>query len=194
MKGLDYPQSEAIPFGPSTRGTGTGERVGALIVFPTLQAAWSAFLAQFEWQWFATFTFRDPPHPEGADKKWRVWVNLLNRSLYGRHWSRSPGRGVYWVRALERTKADVLHYHALLGDAEDLNARARRLTWMDEWNRLAGYAKIEVPRGSQFVASYVSKYVTKGGEIDCSESLKSYAEQISAVPVARNSRKREFPK
>ena len=37
---------------------------------------------------------------------------------------------------------------------------------MDTWNELAGYARIEPPRDSSAVHSYVAKYVVKGGEID----------------------------
>jgi hypothetical protein len=42
----------------------------------------------------------------------------------------------------------------------------RRLTWMDRWHELAGYARIEPIESTAAVARYVSKYVVKGGEID----------------------------
>lgn len=150
-----------------------------------LAAAWAVFLSRFAWQWFCTFTFRESPHPEAADKLFRLFVGEINVSLHGQRWRHHHGGGVYWVRALEWQKREVLHYHALMGDVEDLNASERRLKWMDRWNELAGFAKIERPNGVGAVSNYVSKYVAKGGEIDLSRNLRSYAEQISAVPTTR---------
>jgi hypothetical protein len=162
--------------------------VGDSAVFITgeqLASAWALFLSRFTWQWFCTFTFREAPHPEAADKVFRVFTNELNRSIDGKRWASKPDAGVYWVRALEWQKREVLHYHALMSHVCDLNAGARRLSWMDRWNELAGFAKIERPIGTAAVSNYVSKYVAKGGEIDLSANLRSYAEQISAVPTTR---------
>jgi hypothetical protein len=175
----------------------------AAVVFEAhpLADSWRSFLSRYHWDWFCTFTFRDKPlqpgervavrprwHAEAADKLFRLWVGELNRSLYGRRWYLHPEAGVYWVRALEWQKREVLHYHALLGDVTDLNSSAKRLYWMDRWNELAGFAKIEVPRKRGFVAAYVSKYVAKGGEIDVSANLRSYAVQIAALPMRSDER------
>ena len=85
--------------------------------------------------------------------------------------------------AWERQKRDVLHLHALLGDIQDLNTSARRLSWMDYWLKLAGFARIEPILDDVAVSRYVSKYVAKGGEIDVSPNLSSYAEQIRAPRI-----------
>jgi len=69
---------------------------------------------------------------------------------------------VQWVRALEYQRRGVIHYHALLAGVQEL----RRLSWMDLWNELAGYARIEPIRDGSVVRRYVSKYVAKGGELD----------------------------
>ena len=71
-------------------------------------------------------------------------------------------------------KRGVLHYHALIAGEglQDL----RRLTFMDEWDELAGYARIEPLRSSQAVYSYISKYVTKGGEIDIGGNFEELAD------------------
>lgn len=150
----------------------------------SLAEAWSIFLSRYTWDWFCTFTFREPTHPEAAAKAFRYFTNELNKRVHGRNWQKRQDGGVYWVRALEWQRRDVLHYHALMGDVEDLNARTRRLEWMDWWNlpQHFGFAKIELPIARVAVANYVSKYVTKGGEVDVSDNLRSYAEQISAVP------------
>jgi len=126
-----------------------------------LRDAWIALLGRWEWEWFCTFTFRDLVHPEAADKRFRVLISQANRVLYGHRWHKQ-GRGLRWVRALEYQKRDVIHYHALMAGVQDL----RRLTWMDRWHELAGYARIEPIESSAAVSRYVSKYVVKGGEID----------------------------
>ena len=126
-----------------------------------LRDAWIALLGRWEWEWFCTFTFRDLVHPEAADKRFRVLISQANRVLYGHRWHKQ-GRGLRWVRALEYQKRDVIHYHALMAGVQDL----RRLTWMDRWHELAGYARIESIESTAAVARYVSKYVVKQGEID----------------------------
>jgi hypothetical protein len=148
-----------------------------------LQTAWIEFLQRFPMQWFCTMTFKHHVHPEAADKLWRVWVSKLNRSLYGVRWYQRPECGIYWIRALELQKREVIHYHALVGDVQDMNASARRLRWMDEWFRLAGIARIEAIESDAAVSAYVSKYVTKGGEIELSGSMRSFAQaQALALP------------
>jgi len=126
-----------------------------------LRDAWIALLGRWEWEWFCTFTFRDMVHPEAADKRFRVLISQANRVLYGHRWHKK-GQGLRWCRALEYQKRDVIHYHALIAGVQDL----RRLTWMDRWHELAGYARIEPIESSAAVSRYVSKYVVKGGEID----------------------------
>lgn len=137
---------------------------------PRLRDAWAELLCRWPWDWFATLTFRGDPHPEQADKVFRVWVSKLNRRLYGVRWSKY-GKGLRWIRATELQRRGVIHYHALLGG--DRLAQERRLDWMDEWDRLAGHARIEVPESAGAVVSYCSKYVVKGGEIDMSSTLGS---------------------
>lgn len=146
-----------------------------------LQKSWVEFLGRFQLDWFCTMTFRDDVHPEAADKLWRVWVSKLNRRLYGVRWYRQDHTSVFWIRALEWQRRGVVHYHAMVGDHKDLNheARARRLDLMDLWFDMAGIARIDpISRAEQdqrqAINSYVSKYVSKGGEIDFSPSLRFY--------------------
>ena len=117
-----------------------------------LQEAWAAFLCQWEWQWFATHTFREEVHPEAAHKRFRVFVSKLNRSLYGPRWYKK-NKSVQWVRALEWQRRGVIHYHALYANV----GNARRLTWMDTWDRLAGFCRIEKIERQDAVAKYCSK-------------------------------------
>lgn len=140
--------------------------------------AWRDLLMRYEWQWFCSLTFVEHAHPERADKLFRVWVAKLNRSLHGRRW-RERGAGVRWARAIEWQKRGVEHFHALMADVEDLNVRARRFDWSDNWQRLgppAGFAQVEDARSQNAVSAYCSKYVAKGGQIDLSASLGSWAQ------------------
>ncbi len=126
--------------------------------------SWIDFINHWSWNWFCTFTFRgDSVHPEKADKLFRVFISKINRALYGSRWYKH-GQGVKWIRAIEMQRRGVIHYHALIGGVgvEDL----RRLTYMDEWDDMAGYARIEPIDSAEAVIAYISKYVLKDGEID----------------------------
>lgn len=144
---------------------------------PSLSEAWASYLSRFQWDWFVTLTFRESRHPEAADKLFRVWLNEINRALYGKRW-RQKGQGVYWVRCIEWQRRDVIHFHVLMSDTQDLNETMRRLSCMDRWRDLAGFSKIEKPKQQACVARYCAKYIVKGGEIDVSPTLRSYARQM----------------
>jgi hypothetical protein len=99
--------------------------------------AWLTLLGRWEWDG-VYLTCRDFGPPEAADKRFRVLISQANRVLFGTMWYKRQ-QGLRWVRALEYQKRDVIHYHALMAGVQDL----RRLTWMDRWNELAGYGRIE---------------------------------------------------
>jgi len=142
----------------------------------SVRRAWVEMLSRFEWDWFVTLTFKNEIHPEAADKRFRVWLDQVNRPLYGRRW-RERGQGVYWAKALEWQKRNVIHFHLLMSDTQNLNETLRRLSLMDKWNHIAGFSKIEVPARQECVTRYCAKYIIKGGEIDLSPTLCSYARQ-----------------
>ncbi len=137
-----------------------------------LRDAWIEFLAGYSFQWFATLTFADRVHPEAALKRWRLFTNNLNRALYGRRWHKTDHGGVWWVLGIEYQKRQVIHFHTLMGAEHDLNQAARRLSWMDYWNEIAGFARIEAIRSNDAALRYVTKYVVKDGEIEFSKNLK----------------------
>ncbi len=136
-----------------------------------LRDEWVTFLSDYEFQWFATLTFETKVHPEAALKRWRFFTNQLNRSLYGRRWQKKEHGGIHWILGIEYQKRGVIHFHALMGAENDLNTLARRLTWMDYWNELAGFARIEAIRSNESALRYVTKYVIKDGEIEFSKNL-----------------------
>lgn len=128
------------------------------------------FMAPHSFEWFATFTFRDPVHPEHADKAYRVWLNKLNNHLYGRKWRDREPYGVKWCRALEWQKRGVIHYHALLCGVRGAIAWDWSLVWSEQMGE--GFAQVvQLPQEQEAAKAYVCKYVTKGGELDYSRNF-----------------------
>lgn len=189
---MTYPQYEGLRQVLDTLGTLEGVLVysGTSSLLPRLHAvlktakpksqtdklheAWTEFISTQDYQWFVTFTFKEEIHPEAADKLFRVWINKLNRSLYGQRWRKHPPYGVKWVRALEWQKRGVLHYHALIAN---VGYQSREL-WAAVWTELgvdskAGFIKIdqynEALGGAE---AYLSKYVAKGGQVDISPNFQ----------------------
>ena len=110
--------------------------------------------------------FRDYVYPDGEalNKRWRFFLAQMSKEAYGRRWRKKSqkGHGIIWTCASERQRRGVLHYHALFGNVGEM----RRLTWMDHWNRLAGFAKITTIASQPSVNTYCAKYVIKGGQIN----------------------------
>ena len=85
-----------------------------------------------------------------------MFTNNLNRSLYGRRWQKTDHGGVWWIFGIEYQKREVIHFYALMGAVDDLNDVARRLSWMDYWHKIAGYARIEAIRNNESARRYVT--------------------------------------
>jgi len=133
-----------------------------------LRDAWVLLLEPFPWEWFCTLTFmrgEDDPliHPERARKAFRLWIADVNKVVYGGNWRRKC-RGVRWCVALEYTKRDTIHFHALVADV----GSARCYEAWELWYKLRGHgcARIEPVRSSAACRNYCSKYVVKGGELE----------------------------
>ena len=125
-----------------------------------LQEAWGQFLSQFFWAWFVNLTFRDVVPTFRA---YRILAKFLLDL------EAAAGVPIYWFRADEYgARLGRFHMHLLIGNV----AHLRRLYWMDEWDRRAGYARILPFDGSKGAAFYIAKYITKqGGEWAISENL-----------------------
>jgi len=152
-----------------------------------LRTAWAEWLAAEPWQWFGNFTFPVPVHPEAAHKSFRYWTNVLSVKAFGRQRARHPEGNLIWARGMERQKdqtrsahGGVIHFHAVLMNCRFLS----RLESMYEWETISGgFARILPPENIGNVLEYVSKYITKGGEIDLSENL-IYAPAVKAqIPL-----------
>ena len=143
------------------------------ISFNSLQDAWTGFIGRFEpFDWYLTLTFREEIHPELADRRYRRFVRQINEALFGRRF-REKGKGIYHVKASEYQKRGVLHFHSLMGGGV---WKLRRLTFMDMWFNDNGISRIESYDPKRGAKGYLSKYVTKGGELDLfvSPSLMQY--------------------
>lgn len=119
-----------------------------------------------DWSWFGHFTFKGLPHPEFADKTWKLYTHKLNREIFGCRYYKYPlEKGVTWARASEYQKRGSIHYHALMGRiSEDVD----RFKYMEEWLQLGGICRIfpyDKMRGAEFYLSK-SAYAWKHGEID----------------------------
>lgn len=142
---------------------------------------WPQLLMRNEWHWFANFTFpvhkgsghNGSVHPEVADKAFRHWASQINRDLWGPRWHKKDHGGLIWARGEELTKAGRLHFHAVIASpVEDLNRQVRRFDAMEQWLRdQKGFARIYRPYSQADVCCYVSKYVSKGGEVEFSKNF-----------------------
>ena len=163
---------------------------------PAIAEAWSDFLRRYPAHVFATLTFRREKfftgqggkvvainrtgsngsmHPEAADKAFRLFVSCINRELYGPKWSTRWHGGLQWARGQEFHKDGRLHFHALLAASTgDLNHLVSRYQWHEWWYREFGRNQIEQPRSQRDVAAYVSKYVSKGGDVDFSKNFGAW--------------------
>ena len=142
-----------------------------------LKKSWGEFIARWPWEWFVTLTFTDDTHEERAIKLFRVWKNRLNKQLFGPRWHKRLPFGVCWVLAVEYQKSGRVHLHILIAGV----GQTRRLDWMDNWwvlDHLAGYARIYPVKNQHAVSNYVTKYVTKDGNIHLSDNLKNISADL----------------
>lgn len=142
-----------------------------------LAEAWGEFLSGYPWDWFCTFTFRggdEQPWRRGFPRDSQISSFSAHRMFARlmRDVARESGQPVFWFRGDEYgPSGGRLHIHALVGNV----AAEKRLYWMDEWNRRAGYARILPFEAGKGAAYYCSKYVTKQfGDWDLSDNLAGF--------------------
>ncbi|WP_407351566.1 hypothetical protein [Luteimonas sp. R10] len=163
--------------------------------------AWASVLERYPAHLFATLTFRpyrrftdkytgatvEVPrvsarggmHPEAADKAFRVFVSKINGDIYGRSWGYKWHRGLQWARGQEFHKDGRLHFHAILSaPRNDLWNLTRISRWHRWWLDEFGFNRLERPRSQRDIAAYVSKYVTKGGEVDFSANYGAWTPPV----------------
>lgn len=111
--------------------------------------AWQSYLSQFNWDYFATFTFSEQYSQNGARRAFERFI-------------RKPG--IRPVQAcffgIERgAKYGRIHLHGLFQYLPEHRPAAQTI-WK-EWFQLYGRAKVEIPECQNDVASYTAKYASK---------------------------------
>jgi len=130
-----------------------------------LEEGWIEFVSKFEpFELYCTLTFIEDIHPEQADRRYKRFIRKINESLYGRRY-REQGKGIYWFRALEYQRRQVIHFHCLLGGGV---YKLHRLRTMKLWEseKGNGMARIEKYNPTLGASHYLCKYISKRGDID----------------------------
>jgi hypothetical protein len=124
------------------------------------------------WNWYVHMTFRlgntkyGSVHPERADALFKRWLDQINKEIFGRNYKKRSDQGALAARSTEiGGKGGLLHFHGLIGRIPD---RLQRMEWKENWNGLAGFARIFKYDPNLGGAAYLSKsaYAWKRGEID----------------------------
>lgn len=146
----------------------------------TIRQAWMDYFARLPsiigepFEYVGHLTYRDhadiPRHHMAAivERRFHSFTGELNRRVYGKRWIRT-GSGVWGILATEKIP-DFVHHHFIMGGA-GLRANLRRLDIMDMWEERHGIARITDYRGEAAVR-YLTKYVTKGGQVDVFAAAK----------------------
>lgn len=123
--------------------------------------------------WFCTLTFKSDIHPEQANRYFFKWIRKLNEIIVGKRYRNKHIPGNAWVRAMERQKKGVLHFHCLI-DHPNIDkvtfAEAKKIWEMcgRKTGRINHFVRYDKKRGA---CGYLGKYVMKNGEIDYSPKI-----------------------
>lgn len=152
----------------------------------------------WRWSWFATLTYKREVKPEAAERDFNRWMRIENQKRFGRRY-KARSRSLSYARAIEYQKRGVVHYHALVGLAGQLS----RFDAMKEWENAGALEWFETPPSGGYelrprtgfarifeydptlgATHYVSKYVTKSGEITVGYDPETGARlQVRSVPT-----------
>jgi len=142
-----------------------------------LQNGWLDFISRYDFDLYATFTFRDEIKPWKAEKRFQKWLGSLNCTLFGWRYSRK-GLGIRYAVAYEYQKRGTLHFHALLGakGLKELDKEYMDKLWKCNGQRdkkgilvnriINGRALIDNYDPTRRAKQYLTKCIFKGGEID----------------------------
>lgn len=114
----------------------------------SLRNTWVSFLKCYNWDWFATLTFKSFPTTYTAQNKLKRWLRAIESQ---------EKRKIGYYKAMEFTKVGVPHFHLLMGNLDGV----RRDKYWESWFRENGRARI-LPYNSKLGAGYyLTKYVVK---------------------------------
>jgi hypothetical protein len=113
------------------------------------------------WSTFVTLTFKDEKPPDVANRLFKKLISVLNENTFGKKYTRKVGHSYFsYVQGIEYQKRDVIHFHMLIDRPVDF------LRIHLFWNAWAGFVWTDVILDREKVVNYVSKYISKGGEIN----------------------------
>jgi hypothetical protein len=113
-----------------------------------------------DWSTFLTLTFRDSIGDDGAYNKWRSLVQILNRDLFGNHYTRRVGHSYFsYILCAEYQTRDVLHFHVVIDRPVDYQLIHTL------WNRWAGFAQTRKIVNKYSAVRYTVKYAIKEDDI-----------------------------
>lgn len=114
-----------------------------------LRLAWVDLLNRYDWDWFATLTFRDLPKTYTAINRTKKWLTAIKKQ---------EKRSISYFMCMEWTKVQNRpHTHLLIGNLEGV----RRDRWWFTWFTWYGRARI-LPYNKELGAGYyLTKYVVK---------------------------------
>ncbi|HEY9758887.1 MAG TPA: hypothetical protein V6C97_27205 [Oculatellaceae cyanobacterium] len=124
-----------------------------------LRDEWVSYVKGFsDWRLFVTLTFRDIVTRDQCEHLFGFLVQVLNRDLYGNHYTRIVHHSYFsYCVGFEYQVRGALHMHVLVD-------QPLHLTLLHSvWQNVAGFAWVD-PANDRAV-KYVSKYVTKGGDL-----------------------------
>ena len=133
-----------------------------------LLEGWQQYVTSFaDWKSFITLTSREIVTRDQIEHKFRWLVQRLNKDLFGNNYTRIVGHSYFsYVVGLEHQKRDVLHAHVLVDRKVNFEAIHRM------WNSMSGFAHIRPVEDAAGAAGYLSKYVSKGGELSLYKPAK----------------------
>jgi len=120
------------------------------------------FISQLaDWKIWLTLTSKGLVSPDGMIKRWRHLLQVLNRRTFGKNYVEKVGHSYFsYAMGIEVQKRDVIHLHVLIDRPIDFDLVHR------VWGNMSGFAwMVPVSGNREKVIKYLSKYVSKGGEI-----------------------------
>ena len=133
-----------------------------------LLEGWKEYVTGFaNWQSFITLTSREIVTRDQIEHKFTWLVQRLNADLFGNNYTRIVGHSYFsYAIGLEHQKRDVLHAHVLVDRKVHFDLIHRL------WNTISGFAHIVPVKDAVGAAGYLSKYVSKGGDLSLYKAVK----------------------
>ena len=137
-----------------------------------ISAAYAAWLADLDVDWWVTLNFNRPITLIGVRWKFRAWLARIDREYLGHNWCRSGDERAFAVAVVEHLHTNI-HLHVLLRmptPARALDRPYQSESMVKHWRKLerTGQCVVEWIYDIAGVARYMSKELTTSGHLeDC---------------------------